>query len=62
MFLLFGRLDLDDRAILAVFTVLYGALAVVELFLTFRYARQGAPPVAEPSDVDGPDRPLTFAY
>jgi cytochrome d ubiquinol oxidase subunit I len=50
---------------LAVFTVLYGGLAVVELFLTFRYARQGAPPLPEPSDVDGADetdRPLTFAY
>jgi cytochrome d ubiquinol oxidase subunit I len=50
---------------LTVFTVLYGALAVVELFLTLRYARQGAPPLAEPSDMDGvdePDRPLTFAY
>jgi cytochrome d ubiquinol oxidase subunit I len=49
---------------LIVFTVLYGALAVVELFLTIRYARAGAPAVTpSESDVDDDaDRPLTFAY
>jgi cytochrome d ubiquinol oxidase subunit I len=53
-------------ASLVVFTLLYGVLAVVELYLTVRFARQG-PPATEPSDVDGTDdadadRPLTFAY
>ncbi len=51
---------------LAVFTALYGALAVVELFLTIRYAKAGPPPApnaADSSDVDEEaDKPLTFAY
>jgi cytochrome d ubiquinol oxidase subunit I len=47
---------------LIVFTVLYGALAIVELMLTIRFARAGAPaPVEAPADDDA-DRPLTFAY
>jgi cytochrome d ubiquinol oxidase subunit I len=48
---------------LVVFTVLYGVLAVVELYLTLRFARAGAPPTPpEQSDVDETERPLTFAY
>jgi cytochrome d ubiquinol oxidase subunit I len=49
---------------LVVFTALYGALAVVELMLTIRFARAGAPPVAPAPDLDrdDADRPLTFAY
>ncbi|MBX6750472.1 MAG: cytochrome ubiquinol oxidase subunit I [Micromonosporaceae bacterium] len=50
---------------LLVFTVLYGVLAVVELFLVIRYAKAGAPPIpsADEADADEPaERPLTFAY
>ncbi|HEX6870872.1 MAG TPA: cytochrome ubiquinol oxidase subunit I, partial [Micromonosporaceae bacterium] len=51
---------------LAVFTALYGILAVVELVLIIRFARAGAPqpePVsATPEEPTGADRPLTFAY
>ena len=48
---------------LAVFTILYGVLAVVELMLTIRYARAGAPPSPAPvEDDDEAGRPLTFAY
>jgi len=53
---------------LVVFTLLYGALAFVEVRLMVRYAKAGAPPVEEPPDVplggdpDAADRPLYFAY
>ncbi|WP_141014285.1 cytochrome ubiquinol oxidase subunit I [Nocardioides sambongensis] len=50
---------------LIVFTLLYGALAVVELKLLFTYIRKGAEPFAEPErrdDDSDPDRPLAFAY
>jgi cytochrome bd ubiquinol oxidase subunit I len=47
---------------LTVLTVLYGALAVVELVLMIRYAKAG--PAAEPPPGDDTDegRPLAFAY
>jgi len=49
------------------FTLVYAALAVVEVVLLLRYVRQGAPEEVdtEPFDKDSardPDRPLTFAY
>ncbi|MER7006527.1 cytochrome ubiquinol oxidase subunit I [Dactylosporangium sp. NPDC000555] len=47
---------------LIVFTVLYGALAVIELMLMLRYARAGAPETVVPPGEDEPDRPLAFAY
>ncbi|MGC9668965.1 cytochrome ubiquinol oxidase subunit I [Planosporangium sp. 12N6] len=51
---------------LAVFTLLYGGLAVVELYLILRYAKAGPPqlPAHEPDDesTDADDRPLAFAY
>jgi Cytochrome bd-type quinol oxidase, subunit 1 len=50
---------------LLVFTVLYGVLAVVELFLVLRYAKAGPPPIPSTDDAgaDEPaERPLTFAY
>ncbi|MFC5261083.1 cytochrome ubiquinol oxidase subunit I [Kribbella qitaiheensis] len=44
------------------FTLLYGALAVVEVKLMFRAIRAGLDPV-EPDDApDQPDKPLSFAY
>jgi cytochrome bd ubiquinol oxidase subunit I len=46
---------------LIVFTVLYGALAVVEVHLLLRYARSALPDVAPPEEAT-PDRPLAFAY
>ncbi|HET7475179.1 MAG TPA: cytochrome ubiquinol oxidase subunit I [Dermatophilaceae bacterium] len=46
-----------------VFTLLYGALAVVEIGLLLRYIRPGAPEQEEPqSDLEDEDRPLAFAY
>jgi cytochrome d ubiquinol oxidase subunit I len=48
---------------LIVFTLLYGALAVVEVTLLLRYAKAGAPEIDESSDSTGSDdRPLAFAY
>jgi cytochrome d ubiquinol oxidase subunit I len=50
---------------LIVFTLLYGALAVVEVTLMFRYAKAGLLPEPD-EDAAAPDadaeRPLTFAY
>ncbi|WP_426503470.1 cytochrome ubiquinol oxidase subunit I [Dactylosporangium sp. McL0621] len=45
-----------------VLTLLYGGLAVIELMLMLRYAKQGAPENVVPTDEDDPDRPLAFAY
>ena len=51
---------------LTVLTALYAALAAVELGLTWRYVKAGAPDFAEPpdpgNDEHDPDRPLAFAY
>ncbi|GAB3258881.1 cytochrome ubiquinol oxidase subunit I [Alteromonas gracilis] len=51
---------------LTVLTGLYAVLAVVELGLTWRYIRAGAPDFVEPpdpgNDEHDPDRPLAFAY
>ncbi|MEQ6902532.1 cytochrome ubiquinol oxidase subunit I [Nocardioides sp. YIM 152588] len=50
---------------LIVFTLLYGALAVVEVKLMLTYIRKGAEPFQEPQvrdDHNDPDRPLAFAY
>jgi cytochrome d ubiquinol oxidase subunit I len=52
---------------LAVFTVLYGALAVVEFLLTVRYAKAGPPSEDEvlpppSSDDSDSERSLAFAY
>jgi cytochrome d ubiquinol oxidase subunit I len=46
---------------LVVFTLLYGALAVVWFGLMRRYTLEGAPAVARPDDADE-DAPLAFAY
>jgi cytochrome d ubiquinol oxidase subunit I len=50
---------------LAVFTLLYGALAVIEVGLTLRYARAGADPAPEesldPAQRDD-DQPFVFTY
>ena len=47
-----------------VYTLLYGALAVVEVKLMLRYIRPGAVPVEPPPDPDDRDEnsPLVFAY
>ena len=49
---------------MSVFTLLYGALAVIEVKLMLRYIRQGAPEYEEPIDYadKDEDRPLVFAY
>ncbi len=55
---------------LAIFTVLYGVLAVIEVRLLLMYARAGLPTTPPPSDADTTDdaepgenqRPLAFAY
>ncbi|MEV0457643.1 cytochrome ubiquinol oxidase subunit I [Catellatospora methionotrophica] len=48
---------------LVVYTLLYGALAVVEVGLLVHYARAGLPDVAPPPETaSDEDRPLAFAY
>ncbi|TCN37568.1 cytochrome d ubiquinol oxidase subunit I [Kribbella orskensis] len=44
------------------FTLLYGALAVVEVKLMFRAIRAGLDPVESDDAPDQPDKPLSFAY
>jgi len=46
---------------MALFTLIYGALAVVEVGLMAKYAKAGLPQVAEPS-IKGEDEVLSFAY
>ncbi|HEU4421409.1 MAG TPA: cytochrome ubiquinol oxidase subunit I [Pilimelia sp.] len=47
---------------LAVFTLLYGVLAIVEVGLLLRFARMGLPDVGPAPEEPGADRPLAFAY
>jgi cytochrome d ubiquinol oxidase subunit I len=47
---------------LAVFTLLYGGLAVVELWLMMRYAKAGPPQLPAEDEHRAEDRPLAFAY
>jgi cytochrome d ubiquinol oxidase subunit I len=49
---------------LIVFTVLYGALAIVDGMLMVRYAKAGPPPVEQPRDDDAETepRPAVFTY
>ena len=44
------------------FTIVYGALAVVEVKLLLRVIRGGLPDIAPTETSDDPDRPLAFAY
>jgi len=46
---------------LAVFTLLYGALAVIAGVLMVRYAKAGPPVTPPPADADEP-QPLAVAY
>jgi cytochrome d ubiquinol oxidase subunit I len=47
---------------LTVFTLLYGGLAVVELWLMTRYAKAGPPTLPAEDEPEDTDRPLAFAY
>ena len=47
---------------LVVFTLLYAALAVIELRLLVRYAKAGPQPDPDTSRDAAGDRPLAFAY
>ena len=48
---------------LAVYTALYGTLAVVEVGLLLKYAKAGVPEVQPPPErPESGDRPLAFAY
>ncbi|NUT32986.1 MAG: cytochrome ubiquinol oxidase subunit I, partial [Hamadaea sp.] len=48
---------------LAVFTLVYGILAVVEVGLLLKYARAGVPDVTPPPErPEAHDKPLAFAY
>ena len=48
---------------MSVLTLLYGALAVVEVGLTLKTVREGAPPLpTDDYDGDPTDRPLAYAY
>jgi cytochrome d ubiquinol oxidase subunit I len=45
-----------------VYTLVYGALAVIELGLLFRYIKKGLPDVAPVAQIVDEDAPLSFAY
>ncbi|AQP45597.1 cytochrome ubiquinol oxidase subunit I [Tessaracoccus flavus] len=45
-----------------VYTLLYGALAVIEVWLFLKYAKAGLPDVAPVELQTDPDAPMTFAY
>ena len=44
------------------YTLVYGALAVVEVGLMLKYIKAGLPVVEEPKLLTDEDQPLTFAY
>jgi len=45
-----------------VYTLIYGGLAVIEVWLFLKYAKKGLPNVAPPELQTDPDAPMTFAY
>ncbi len=45
-----------------VYTLVYGALAVIEVGLIVKYIKMGLPEVTEPTVIKDEDAPLTFAY
>jgi len=47
---------------MVLYTLIYGALAVVEVGLLLKYIKLGLPEVAEPTVLTDEDAPLTFAY
>ena len=47
---------------LITFTLIYGGLAVLEVWLFVKYAKKGLPEVAPVEVQTDPDAPLTFAY
>ena len=47
---------------MVLFTLIYGALAVVEVRLLLKYIKIGLPEVVEPQVITDDDAPLTFAY
>ena len=44
------------------YTLIYGGLAVIEVWLFLKYAKAGLPDVAPVEVQKDPDAPLTFAY
>jgi cytochrome d ubiquinol oxidase subunit I len=57
-----GASSLEVLITLAGFTLLYGALAVVEVGLLVRRIRAGLPSGTPPGAGSGPEKPLSFAY
>jgi cytochrome d ubiquinol oxidase subunit I len=47
---------------MVLYTLIYGALAVVEVGLLLKYIKLGLPEVVEPKVITDDDAPLTFAY
>ncbi|MCA0252249.1 MAG: cytochrome ubiquinol oxidase subunit I, partial [Actinobacteria bacterium] len=47
---------------MVLFTLIYGALAVVEVRLLLKYIKLGLPDVVEPEVITDDDAPLSFAY
>ena len=45
-----------------VYTLIYGFLAVIEVWLFLKFAKKGLPDVAPPELQTDPDAPMTFAY
>jgi cytochrome d ubiquinol oxidase subunit I len=57
-----GTTGFEIVASLAAFTLLYGALAVIEVRLLLRYVKAGLPALDPPRDPDDADAPLAYAY
>ena len=56
-----GVTGMEVMLSMSLFTLIYGALAVVEVWLLAKYAKAGLPEVVEPS-IKGEDDVLSFAY
>jgi cytochrome d ubiquinol oxidase subunit I len=57
-----GTTTFEAAASLTGFTILYGALAIIEVRLLLHYIRAGLPELDPPVDPDNADAPLAFAY
>ncbi|MCW5951615.1 MAG: cytochrome ubiquinol oxidase subunit I [Propionibacteriaceae bacterium] len=57
-----GVSALEMGTTMVLFTLIYGALAVVEVRLLLKYIRLGLPDVVEPEVLTDDDAPLSFAY
>ncbi len=57
-----GVSSFEVATTMILFTLIYGALAVVEVRLLLKYIKLGLPEVSEPTVLTDDDAPLSFAY